>query len=130
MSTVPKTGPAGSSAPGQPSPLVDEYIAAQTPEARPPLVAVRAAIRSAAPAARERVAWSMPTFWQGQNLVHFAAHARHIGLYPGGEAVAVFADRLAGLKTSKGAIQFPLDQPIDLGLIGDIVAWRVAQAAQ
>jgi len=67
----------------------------------------------------------MPTFWQGENLVHFAAFRKHIGLYPGGEAVGAFAQRLEGYKTSKGAIQFPLDRPIDHTLIADIVRWRL-----
>jgi uncharacterized protein YdhG (YjbR/CyaY superfamily) len=63
----------------------------------------------------------MPTFWQGENLIHFAAFKKHIGLYPGGEAIAVFAERLPGYKTSKGAIQLLLAKPIDYELIADIV---------
>jgi uncharacterized protein YdhG (YjbR/CyaY superfamily) len=69
----------------------------------------------------------MPTFWQGENLIHFAAFKKHIGLYPGGEAIPEFAERLAGYKTSKGAIQLPLGKPIDYELIRDIVRWRVKQ---
>jgi len=61
----------------------------------------------------------------GENLIHFAAFKKHLGLYPGGEAVGAFAERLIGYKTSKGAIQFPLDKPIDFDLIADIVRWRV-----
>ena len=38
--------------------------------------------------------WSMPTYWKGQNLIHFAASKKHLGLYPGGEATTVFADKL------------------------------------
>ncbi len=67
----------------------------------------------------------MPTFWQGENLIHFAASKKHIGLYPGEEAVEVFAERLTGYKTSKGAIQLPLGKPVDHALITDIVQWRV-----
>lgn len=37
----------------------------------------------------------MPTFWQGENLVHFAVFKKHIGFYPGGEAIGAFAQRLA-----------------------------------
>lgn len=70
----------------------------------------------------------MPTFWQGENLVHFAVFKKHIGFYPGGEAIGAFAQRLAGYKTSKSSIQFPLDRPLDHQLIADIVSWRVEQA--
>lgn len=69
----------------------------------------------------------MPTFWQGENLIHFAVFKKHIGLYPGGEATAAFAERLSGYKTSKGAVRLPLGKPIDYELIADIVRWRVNQ---
>lgn len=107
---------------------IDEYIANQPAGVRSLLQSVRETIRAAAPDAVEKISWQMPTFWQGENIVHFAAFQKHIGLFPGGEAVGVFADRLAGYKTSKGTIQFPLGKPIDPVLIGDIVRWRVEQA--
>ncbi len=106
---------------------IDEYIAGQSAEVQPLLQAVRETIRAAAPDAAELISWQMPTFRQGENLIHFAAFKKHIGLFPGGEATSVFAERLAGYKTSKGAIQLPLDKPIDHHLIGDIVRWRVEQ---
>jgi len=104
---------------------IDEYIAAQAEEVRPLLQSIRETILAAAPEATEKISWQMPTFWQGENLIHFAAFKKHIGIYPGGEAVGVFAERLTGYKTSKGAIQFPLGKPIDHELISDIVQWRL-----
>lgn len=103
------------------------YIAAQPVEVQPLLQAVHETIRTAAPDATEKISWQMPTFWQNGNLIHFAAFKNHIGIYPGGEAVGVFAERLVGYKTSKGTIQFPLDKPLDHQLIADIVRWRVEQ---
>jgi uncharacterized protein YdhG (YjbR/CyaY superfamily) len=107
---------------------IDEYIDEQSVEVQPLMRAVRDTARAAAPKATEKISWSMPTFWQGENLIHFAAFKYHIGVYPGGDAVSVFADRLNGYKTSKGAIRFPIDKPIDHALIADIVRWRVEQA--
>lgn len=104
---------------------IDEYIAAQPAEIQPTLQSIRETIRAAAPDATERMSWQMPTFRQGENIIHFAAFKKHIGLYPSGEAVGVFAERLAGYKTSKGAIQLPLGRPVDHKLIADIVRWRV-----
>jgi uncharacterized protein YdhG (YjbR/CyaY superfamily) len=78
------------------------------------------------PNAQERMSWQMPTFWQRENLIHFALSKAHVGIYPGAEAVVHFADRLVGYKTSKGTIQFPLNRPIDYDLIGAITRWRVA----
>lgn len=107
---------------------IDEYIANQPAEVQPLLQSIRETIRAAAPDAAEKISWQMPTFWQGENIVHFAAFKKHIGLFPGGEAVGIFADRLEGYKTSKGTIQFLLEKPIDHNLITDIVRWRVEQA--
>lgn len=109
---------------------IDGYISAQALEVQPILQSIRETIRATAPGAVEKIAWQMPTFWQGENLVHFAAFKKHIGLYPGGEAVGVFGERLTGYKTSKGAIQFPLERPVDHELIADIVRWRVKQVEQ
>lgn len=108
---------------------IDAYIAAQAEEIRPLLQKVREAIRRQAPNAHEKISYGLPTFWQGENLIHFAACSHHIGIYPGGEATKAFAQRLKGYKTSKGAIQLPLGEPIDYALIADLTAWRVKQAA-
>ncbi len=109
---------------------IDEYIAAQPEDVRPLLQSIRETIRAAAPEATEKISWQMPTFWQGENLIHFAAFKKHIGLYPGGEATSEFAEQLAGYKTSKGAIQLPLGKPIDYELITDIVQWRIKRKAK
>lgn len=104
---------------------VDEYILAQEEGVRKRLQSVRAALRSALPDAAEKISWSMPTFWKGRNIIHFAAQKKHIGLYPGPEAVARFAERLerAGCKYSKGAIQLPNARELPLDLIAEIAAW-------
>lgn len=107
---------------------IDDYIADQPEEVKPLLKSIRKTIRAAAPEATEKISWQMPTFWQGENIIHFAAFKHHIGIFPGGEAVGVFKDRLTGYKTSKGTIHFPFGKQIDHELIADIVRWRVEQA--
>lgn len=102
---------------------IDEYIAGQPGQLQPMLRAVREAIRAALPEAEERMSWSMPTFWKGHNLIHFAANKNHLGLYAGEKAAEVFAEKLHGRKTSKGAIQFPYKEPVPLALISEIAAW-------
>ena len=107
---------------------IDEYITAQPAEIQPILHKVREIIREAAPNAVEKIAWMMPTFWQGENLIHFCAHKKHLGIHPGYvERLPVeIIDRLVGYKTSKGAIQLPYDKPIDYELIADIARWRAS----
>ena len=65
----------------------------------------------------------MPTFYDKHNIIHFAAHRHHIGLYPGDKAIVHFADRLSEYKTSKGAIQLPFNKPLPLELIAQIAKW-------
>ena len=105
------------------SKTIDEYIAAQDEAVRPKLNEVRAILRSALPDAHERISWSMPTYWKGQNLIHFAASKKHIGLYPGGEATTVFAEELAGIDVSKGTIRLPYDKELPADLIKKIAVW-------
>jgi uncharacterized protein YdhG (YjbR/CyaY superfamily) len=69
----------------------------------------------------------MPTWWKGQNLIHFAAQKRHIGLYPGGEATAVFAEDLQDFDVSKGTIRLPYDRALPAELIARIAVWCFAQ---
>jgi uncharacterized protein YdhG (YjbR/CyaY superfamily) len=90
---------------------------------------VRETIRAAAPEAVECIKWRMPTFYQNENLIHFACHRNHLGLYPGDSGVAAFKERLAadGYQNTKGAIQFPWRDPIPFDLIAEITRYRVAE---
>ena len=89
------------------------------------MYAVRNTIREQLPFAEERISWSMPMWWKGRNIIHFAAAKRHIGIYPGPEAVEHFAGELTkrGLKFSKGAIQIPYGDNLPLDLIAEISRW-------
>lgn len=102
---------------------IDDYIATQPEAVQPTLHAVRAAIREALPDAREKISWRMPTFYRDKNIIHFAAFKNHLGIYPGDEGVRHFSDRIREFKSSKGAIQFPYNQPIPLQLIAEIAKW-------
>ena len=109
---------------------IDEYIAAQQQEVQPILNKIRKTINKAAPKAQEKIAWGMPTFWLCENIIHFAAFKKHIGIYPGDLNRLPFAEKLSGYKTSKGAIQFPLNKPIDYKLIAEIAKFRVSAVLQ
>lgn len=102
---------------------IDAYIAVQPEKIQPILNQVRNKINAVLPDAQERISWRMPTFWKEHNIIHFAAHKKHLGLYPGPEAIKHFSDELKDFHTTKGAIQFPFDQPIPLDLIGEITKW-------
>lgn len=102
---------------------IQEYIDSQEEAIRPRLNLIYKTIREAIPEAEERLSWSMPTFWKGRNIIHFAPAKNHIGIYPGPDAITAFAERLKDYKTSKGALQLPNKKELPLDLIADIARW-------
>jgi uncharacterized protein YdhG (YjbR/CyaY superfamily) len=112
------------------SDLIESYIAGFPPEVQVILQEMRRVISEAAPLAIERIAYSIPTFHWKENLVHFAGYKRHIGFYPTGTGIEAFQDRFEGWKTSRGAVQFPLNMPIPYDLVAEITRWRVEQVAK
>ena len=106
---------------------VDEYIATAPKDIQGKLKELRAAIQSAAPDALEKISYGMPTFYLKKNLIHFAAFKNHIGLYPAPSGVEAFEDELSVYKTSKGAVQFPLNMPMPLELIARIAVFRAEE---
>lgn len=106
---------------------IDEYITAFPSEIQAILEQIRHNIRQAAPQAQEAISYQMPTFKLHGNLVHFAAYKNHIGFYPAPKSIEQFKYKLSDYKSSKGAIQFPLDQAIPFDLIREIVAFSVLE---
>ncbi|MFL5778446.1 MAG: iron chaperone [Chloroflexota bacterium] len=111
---------------------VEPYLAGQPPERRAVLESVRATIRTAAPHATETIAYDMPAFRShgGQFLVSYAAYKRHYSLFPASAAVvdALGAD-LTPYLSGKGTIRFPVDAPIPLGIVSNVVRIRLAENA-
>ncbi len=108
----------------------DEYIAGFPENIQRKLNDLRAAIRKAAPGAEESISYRMPAYKLNGVLVYFAAQKNHIGFYPTSSGVIAFKKELAGYKTSKGAVQFPLDKPIPLKLVSTIVKFRVKENSE
>lgn len=102
---------------------IEEYVARQPEETQSYLRQIAETIHLALPDAVQKISWSMPTYWKKRNLIQFAASKRHIGLYPGPEAVAAFAEQLKECETSKGTIRFSYNKPLPLALIAEIAAW-------
>lgn len=106
---------------------IDEYIAAFPENIQALLEEVRTTIKAAAPEAREIISYSMPAFALHGNLVYFAALKNHIGFYPTPSGIEAFKEELALYKSTKGALNFPINQPLPLELISKIVQFRVKE---
>lgn len=114
----------------RPVTTIDEYIETFPIDVQKILQSVRKTIKNSAPKAEEAISYGIPTFKLNGNLVHFAAYQNHIGFYPASSGVRTFAKELTAYKTSKGTIQFPIDQPMPLALIRKIVKFRVKENAE
>lgn len=106
---------------------IDAYIDQFPAEVQEKLRQMRALIHEAAPQAEEKISYQLPTFYLNGNLVHFGAFKHHIGFYPAPAGIEAFKEELAVYQQSKGAVHFPLDQPIPAGLVRRIVQFRVEQ---
>jgi uncharacterized protein YdhG (YjbR/CyaY superfamily) len=106
---------------------IDAYINSFPPDVQEILRSIRKTIQEAAPNAEEAISYQMPTFKLNGNLVHFAAYKNHIGFYPAPSGIEAFKDDLSQFKISKGAVQFPINDPVPLDLIGRIVKFRVKE---
>ncbi|MBN2335713.1 DUF1801 domain-containing protein [Candidatus Bathyarchaeota archaeon] len=109
---------------------VDEYIAGFPEDTQEILEKLRHVIRESAPDAEETISYRMPTFRLKGNLVHFAAHKKHVGFYPTPSAITAFEEELAPYETSKGSIRFPIDKPIPFDLVKRIVEFRVNEVLE
>lgn len=96
---------------------IDEYINSFPDDIQLILETMRQTIRKAAPESIEVISYRMPDYKLNGSLVWFAAFKNHIGFYPTSSGVEAFKIELSSYKTSKGAIQFPLDKPIPYDLV-------------
>lgn len=106
---------------------VDAYISGFPRETQVLLTQLRTTIRRFAPNADECISYAIPSYKLNGALVHFAGYANHIGFYPGAGGIAEFKDELSKYRSAKGSVQFPLDAPLPLKLITQIVKFRVRQ---
>jgi uncharacterized protein YdhG (YjbR/CyaY superfamily) len=109
---------------------IAEYISAAPKGTQKKLRELHACIRRAAPGAKESLKWGMPAFSYHRILVTFKVFKKHIGFYPTPSAVTAFAHDLVNYKTASSSIQFPLDKPLPLTLIGNITSYRVQESIQ
>jgi uncharacterized protein YdhG (YjbR/CyaY superfamily) len=109
---------------------IDEYIRSFPEHIQKKLLEMRKIIRDQAPQAQEKISYQMPAFFLNGVLVYFAAYSRHIGFYPTSSGIRAFKSRVSKYKHSKGAVQFPIEEPLPTGLIKQIVKFRVAENAK
>lgn len=103
---------------------IDRYINNFEGKTREQLLKMREIIRACIPEAEELISYAMPAFKINKVLVYYAGYNKHIGFYPTPSAITAFEKELADYKTSKGAVQFPIDKALPKTLIAKMVAYR------
>jgi len=108
---------------------IDEYISSFPKNVQSILEQIRRAVKDTAPKAEEAISYNMPAFKLNGNLVWFGAFKNHIGFYPRESAIEEFKEKLTGYEVSKvqGTVKFPLDKPMPLDLIKEMVKFRVKE---
>jgi len=106
---------------------MDEYIASFPKNVQQILEQVRLTIKAAAPGAQEKISYQIAAFeLNGRNLIHFAGWKNHISLYPVPSGTGSVNKEVSPYMSGKGTLKFPLDKPMPLKLITEIVRYRVA----
>lgn len=107
---------------------IDGYIKNFPENIQKLLDQIRLTIKQAAPEAKEGISYGMPAFkTSGKPLVYFAAFKHHIGFYATPNGHKEFEKELSNYKQGKGSVQFPINKPLPLDLIGKITKFRVKE---
>ncbi len=106
---------------------VEQYFQSAPQVAQNHLKAMRSLVFELLPNVEEAIKWQMPTPLYKGNLIHYAAHKKHLGIYPRPKAIEHFKDRLMGYSCTKGAIQIPYSSPFPKSLIKDILLFRIKE---
>jgi uncharacterized protein YdhG (YjbR/CyaY superfamily) len=82
-------------------------------------------ITQVAPLAEPCISYNMPAFKQSKIIAYYAGYKNHLGFYPLPACIVHFQNELTTYKTSKGAVQFPLNQPLPADLIARMIRFNL-----
>ena len=105
----------------------DDYLKRFPKDVQQRLQKMRLIVKKAAPHAKVKISYGIPSFTLNGMLVWFAAFKNHIGFYPRTSAMAAFKKELSAYKGAKGSVRFPFDRPLPLALISRMVKFRAKE---
>ena len=102
--------------------VIDDYLSTLSGDEKAILADIRKTVLKLVPTCTEVITYGMPGFkYKGKYLLSFAAFKDHLSLFPGAEPIEVFKSDLKDFVTSKGTIQFSLQQQIPHDLLEKII---------
>lgn len=111
---------------------VDHYISTFPVGIQSGLESIRKSIRAAVPLATECIHYQLPAFNQNGWIFYFSAYSSHyaISCPPPFTVFDHFADELAPYTVKKSSVQFPMENPLPLDLIGKMASFRAEELLQ
>jgi uncharacterized protein YdhG (YjbR/CyaY superfamily) len=108
---------------------VDSYLAALDGPKRTTLEALRRSILEVVPEAEQCISYGMPAFKvEGKTVAGFAAFKNHLSFLPhSGSVLSALGADVAAYETSKGALQFAVDEPLPEHLVRKLVITRMRE---
>jgi uncharacterized protein YdhG (YjbR/CyaY superfamily) len=113
-----------------PSPI-DDYLQAVAEPHASTLRLVRDRIRKILPAAQECITYGLPT-WKvdGHSVAGIGAWKNHCSYFPmSGSVLDKLVDEFGEFSQSKGALRFPVDQPLSVKQLTLLISVRQAEIA-
>jgi len=108
---------------------VDAYLQALDEPKRSSLEQLRRAILEVVPDAEECISYQVPAFRvRGKVVAGFAAFKNHLSYLPhSGSVFPELTDEVGPYRTSSGALQFPIDEPLPPRLVKRLLEVRMRQ---
>lgn len=107
--------------------IIDEYISQFPDHIQLKLNEIKSIIEEVLPNAEKVISYKMPAFKMKSVLVYFAGYEHHIGFYPTATGIEKFNSEFGSYKWSKGAVQFPIDEPLPKELIQKITLFKLEE---
>jgi uncharacterized protein YdhG (YjbR/CyaY superfamily) len=109
---------------------IDEYLARLSDPKRSTLERLRQTILELLPEAEEGMSYRLPAFsLAGVTIAGFGAFKNHLSYFPhSGSVIPALEEELAGYRTSRGTLQFPIDAALPSWLVERLIQVRIAEA--
>lgn len=109
---------------------VEDYFDHQPEETRNFLLEIRRCILKVNPNATELFNYHIPSYTlveggKREQQIMIAGYKKHVGFYPHPTTIEKFDKELSEYKKGKGSVQFPLNKPLPLDLIEEMVRYRM-----
>jgi len=105
---------------------IEAYFASFSEDIQDGLASIRDAVKQAVPQAEETLSYQLPAFKYHGMLIYYSAYKNHysISFPPPFKVFEDFKEQLSPYAMSKTAVQFPMDKPLPLDLIGEMAKYR------